>query len=103
MDDKRTDNVELRDKVISALLESKSTPLTTNYEVIQKLTHNFATFIETTGIAIPNLSMLLTQLKGDDPGAKLVFIQTQLAPRISNINAIIANQGQWRRNRTRQN
>jgi len=88
MTDKRVDNVE--GKVADAMVESKTAPPPiTNYEAIQKLTHNFAVFVETCGLNIPELSLPLSQLKGDDAAAKIAFIKTQIAPRIDTLHSHI--------------
>jgi hypothetical protein len=45
----------------------------TNFEVIQKLSANFAAFIESTKVTVP--PMLMTLLKDEKPAAKIAFLQ----------------------------
>jgi hypothetical protein len=78
-DTKRTDNV----------VEPAPTTEMKLIDVIQKLTHNFAVYIETSGIDLPNLTLLLTRLKGGDPLYKLAFIKSQIIPRADKIAALI--------------
>ena len=71
----RKDNIEVR-----GIAEEKKAM--TNFEAMQKLSRNFAAYIESIGLTVPQVDVLLQALRGDDPAAKIVLVRTLLSPRV---------------------